>query len=201
MSALRTRATSLAAAAALSLIAPLAGCSPAGDDDAAGEQAGGEAVGRTLAAAIADAPELSTIARALTEAGLADVFDGPGSYTVLAPNDAAFQALGSGNEAITEPARRAELVAILRGHILPGHLTPDAIRQAIEAKKGPVTMRTLDDRMVTFAADGKKITVSDGAGAKATVSDNTIVATNGVVLPVDAMIKQPPAASEGAPAQ
>jgi uncharacterized surface protein with fasciclin (FAS1) repeats len=200
MRRLVTRGHRLAAAAALALIAPLAACAPAGDD-AASEQSGGEATGRTLAAAIAGAPELSTISRALTEAGLADVFDGPGSYTVLAPNDQAFAALGSGKEAITEPAHRAELVAILRGHILPGHLTPDAIRQAIETKNGPVTMRTLDDRMVTFAADGKKITVSDGGGAKATVSDETIVATNGVVLPVDGMIKRPPAPAGGAPAQ
>lgn len=188
------------AAAALALAVSLSGCAPAESEGASEEQAG-QATGRTLAAAIAGAPELSTIARALTEAGLADVFDGPGSYTVLAPNDQAFAALGAGDEAITEPARRAELVAILRGHILPGHLTPDAIRQAIEAKKGPVTMRTLDDRMVTFATDGQKITVSDGAGARATVSADTIVATNGVVLPVDAMVKRPPAPAGGAVAQ
>lgn len=183
----------IAAAAALAVIAPLAACSQ-------GEERGGAAPAgnpsqQTLAAAIADAPSLSTISDALSEAGLAGVFDGPGSYTILAPNDQAFEALGSTGEAITEPGRRAELVGILRGHILPGHLTPDAIRDAIAQKKGPVTMRTLADGTVTFAsADGKAITVSSGDGTRATIQGDAIVASNGVVLPIDGLVKTPPEA-------
>ena len=182
----------VAAATALAALAPLAGCSQ-GETDGAAEVAA-EAGERTLAAAISDAPGLGTISDALSEAGLADVFDGPGSYTVLAPNDDAFSALGEGAEGITQPARRAELVAILRGHILPGHLTPAAIRQAIEQKKGPVTMRNLADGTVTFAATGDTITVTNGDGVKATVDGEAIVASNGVVLPLDGLVKLPPAA-------
>lgn len=183
----------LVAAAALAVLAPLAGCSQGEEGNAAAP--GAKASGRTLAAAIADAPSLSTISSALSEAGLSGVFDGPGSYTILAPSDEAFAALGSTGEALTTPGRRAELVAIIRGHILPGHLTPEAIREAIGQKKGPVTMRTLADGAVTFAsADGKAITVSAEGGPRATVAGDAIVASNGVVLPIDSLVKTPAAA-------
>jgi uncharacterized surface protein with fasciclin (FAS1) repeats len=183
----------IAAAAALALIAPLGACS---GGDAAAEQAGGEdAANRTLAAAISGESDLSTVSGALSEAGLADVFDGPGSYTILAPDDDAFDALGEGAKTLTAEDHKAELVAVLRGHILPGHLTPDAILKAIAAKKGPVTMRTLDDEQVTFSAEGKTITVTGANDAKATIDGDALVASNGVVLPINGFVKRAPASA------
>ena len=178
----------LAALIAAALIAPLGACS--NDDDNASTPAATTQEGnRTLAAAIGGAPGLTTVSTALSEAGLADVFDGPGSYTVLAPDDDAFAKLGQGSDSLTDPAHRAELVAVLRGHILPGHLTPDAIRKAIADKKGPVTMRNLADGTVTFAADGDTITATGSDGAKATIDGDALIASNGVVLPLDGLVK------------
>ena len=194
MAALSARGRSLAAAAALAVLAPLAACSDR--DTPAGETAAGEEADRTLAAAIGDAPGLTTVSSALSEAGLASVFDGPGSYTVLAPDDDAFAKLGDRGKTLSEAEHRAELVALLRGHILPGHLTPKAIRQAIADKKGPVTMTTLADGEVTFAAAGDAITVTGEDGAKATIEGEALVASNGVVLPLDGLVKK----AEPAPA-
>lgn len=184
-----------AAAAALAMLGPLAGCGA--------EQGGGDEVAtgvndtnRTLATAIGGAPGLTTISGALSEAGLGSVFDGPGSYTLLAPDDDAFGKLDDKGKMLSEAEHRAELVAILRGHILPGHLTPDAIKKAIAAKKGPVTMTTLADSTVTFAAAGDTISVSGEDGTKATIDGEALIASNGVVLPIDGLVK----ATEPAPA-
>lgn len=187
----------IAAAAALALLTPLAACSDA--DTASKTDAGGEgdASQRTLASAIGEGPGLTTVSTALSEAGLGDVFDGPGSYTVLAPGDDAFIKLGDGGKTLTEAERRAELVALLRGHVLPGHLTPAAIKKAIADKKGPVTMRTLDDGAVTFAADGDAITVTGKDGSKARIAGEALVASNGVVLPLDGFVKKTPPAPAG----
>lgn len=185
----------LAAATALALLVPLAACGQADGEAGTATTKSAEAGSKTLAEALADAPGLTTISGALSEAGLADVFDGPGSYTILAPDDDAFGALGSQGESLTDPGRRAELVAILRGHILPGHLTPDAIRQAIEQKNGPVTMRNLADGTVTFTADGETITVTNGDNGRATIDGDAMVASNGVVLPISGLIKAPPASA------
>lgn len=176
-----------AAAAALAVLPALGACT--NEDPAAEVTSDGDAARRTLAAAIGGAPGLTTVSGALSEAGLADVFDGPGSYTVLAPDDDAFAKLGPNGEALTSADHRAELVAVLRGHILPGHLTPDAIRKAIADTGGPVSMRTLDDGMVTFTAQGNTIAVSSSDGSKAIVDGAAIVASNGVVLPLDGLVK------------
>ncbi|MFA9199628.1 MAG: fasciclin domain-containing protein [Cypionkella sp.] len=185
-----TPAARIAAAAAAALLAavPLAGCGEKAERGEAGET--GAVDERTLAVAIADAPGLTTVAGALTEAGLAGVFDGPGSYTLLAPDDDAFARLEGQVPALGDPARRAELVAILRGHVLPGHLTPDAIRQAIAARKGPVTVTNLADGLVTFTAEGDSLTVTGADGSKARLSGTPLVVSNGVVLPLDGVIKQ-----------
>jgi len=179
----------IAAAVALAALVPLGACSQGADEAPAAE---GDAARQTLAAAIGGAPGLTTLSDALSGAGLAEVFDGPGSYTVLAPDDDAFATLGEDGKALTDPANRAELVAILRGHILPGHLTPAAIKQAIADKKGPVTMRTLADSTVTFSAEGDAISIAGESGAKANIDGEALVASNGVVLPVDGLVKAAP---------
>jgi uncharacterized surface protein with fasciclin (FAS1) repeats len=180
--------------AAVVMLVPLGACSK-NDSATPGGSASATPGNQTLAATISGAPGLTTVSTALTEAGLGDVFDGPGSYTVLAPDDDAFAKLGEAGKSLSEPAHRAELVALLRGHILPGHLTPDAIRKAIEDKKGPVTMRTLGNGVVTFSADGDAITATGADGTKAKIDGAALVASNGVVLPLDGVVKSPASAT------
>ena len=184
----------LAASAGIALLLSLGACSGKDDTPAAAASSSADAGHGTLASTIGSAPGLTTLSAALSQAGLGDVFDGPGSYTILAPDDDAFAKLGETGKSLSDPANRAEMVAILRGHILPGHLTPDAIKKAIADKKGPVSMRTLADSMVTFSADGDSIVATGADGAKATIDGAPLVASNGVVLPLDGLIKSPPAA-------
>ena len=189
----KTRVTG--AVAAVAVLAMLGACS---DNEAAAPAATAVATepgNQTLATAISGAPGLTTISTALTEAGLGDVFDGPGSYTVLAPDDDAFAKLGDEGKALTKPDHRAELVALLRGHILPGHLTPDAIRKAIEEKKGAVAMRTLGNDVVTFTVEGDKLVATGADGTKARIDGAAVIASNGVVLPLDGVVKSPRSAT------
>ncbi|GGD98557.1 hypothetical protein GCM10011515_18000 [Tsuneonella deserti] len=181
----------IGALAAVALLAPLGACSKADEKSAPTAQASNG----TLAAELGGAPGLTTFSTALADAGLGDVFDGPGSYTVLAPDDDAFAKLDQGGKTLTDPAHRAELVAVMRGHILPGHLTPEAIRKAVADKKGPVSMRSLDESMVTFTTDGDTIVVTGADGGKARVDGAALVASNGVVLPLDGLVKSPPPVS------
>jgi uncharacterized surface protein with fasciclin (FAS1) repeats len=183
------------AVAAVAVLATLAACSDKEAATPAATSVAAQPANQTLAAAISGAPGLTTVSTALTEAGLGDVFDGPGSYTVLAPDDDAFAKLGDEGKTLTDAEHRAELVALLRGHILPGHLTPDAIRKAIEEKKGPVTMRTLGNDVVTFSAEGNTIVATGADGARAKIDGAALVASNGVVLPLDGVVKSPESAT------
>lgn len=180
--------TGLAAVALASL--PLASaCSKVEDENP--ETATKEDSTVTLAAALGSESDMNTISHAISESDLAEVFDGPASYTLLAPNDAAFDALGKqGSELMTEE-QRPMLVAVLRDHLLPGHLTPEAIEKAIAQKGGPVTMTTFGEEKVTFSQDGDTITVSTGGGSKASVVGTSIAANNGVVIPLDTVLLPP----------
>lgn len=183
--------------ASLALAVPLAGCGSekAGETPAA---AGRAETDGTIASTLADAANLTTVSSAIGDAGLTGVFDGPGSYTLLAPDDEAFAKLGGGAQGLTTPERRAELVAVLRGHILPGHLSTEAIGKAIDAKKGPVTITTLGESTVEFARSGDGFTVTGADGSVARIAGQPMVASNGVVLPLDGLIKKPEPAAAAA---
>ena len=151
---------------------------------------------RTLAASLGDAPDLTSLNDAISETGLGSIFDGPASYTLLAPSNAAFEALGEEGEALLTEDQRPLLVGLLREHILPGHLTPENIAQAVEDQSGDVTMTTLGGGEVTFSKAGDTITVSNTNGSTAELAPSATAATNGVIIPLDAVLipKQSPEA-------
>ena len=151
---------------------------------------------RTLAASLGDLPDMASLNGAISEAELGSIFDGPGSYTLLAPNDAAFNALGEEGKTLMSEEQRPVLIGLIREHILPGHLTPENIAQALEDKGGDVTMTTLGGGEVTFSKDGETISVSNGMGSTAKLATNATAATNGVIIPVDTVLV--PAEAPGA---
>ena len=183
---IRLLSASALAAAALALQA----CSGGADDADRAEVSSG-----TLASLVADADELSIVSETLGDAGLAQVFDGAAAYTLFAPQDAAFKALGEAGEALQTAEQRPAMVAILRDHIVPGYLTPDDIGKAIELDAdGSVVMRTMGDHTLTFTSEGDSIAVSSEDGAKAHFAGEALRASNGVAIPLDGVLKQAPPA-------
>lgn len=168
-----------------------AACSKVEDgENAASADAQGN-VTETLAASLGDADGLGSLANAIETAELGTVFDGPGSYTLLAPDDAAFEKLGDQGNALLEEEQRPMLIAVLRSHILPGHLTPENIAKAIDDKGGPVTVTTLGGGNVTFSKDGEALTVANDEGSSAPFSADATAATNGVIIPIGAVLMPP----------
>lgn len=181
----------LAAATLIGLMVPLAACSGNGGETSdKASPALADKTTRTLASVIAGQSELSQVSDAMAEAGLAGVFDGPGSYTVLVPENSAFEALGEAGETLTDAAHRPELVAVLRDHILPGALTAKAIETAIAENNGSVEMRTMGGSTVTFTREDGKIVVTGADGSRATLDGQAIVASNGVAMPISGLLKK-----------
>ena len=145
----------------------------------------------TLASVVEDAEGLSVVSAVLGDAGLEQVFDGAASYTLFAPQDGAFDALGEAGEDLRSPEQRAAMVAILRDHIVPGYLTPDDIANAIDvADDGSVEMRTMGAHTLTFTGEGETITVTGEDGAKARFAGDALRASNGVAIPLDGVLKR-----------
>ena len=177
-----TRSIMLAAVAALALSA----CEKKNDTattPAAKEAAGAE----TLAKGI---PADSRMGAALKAAGLDATLAGPGPYTVLVPDDAAFAKLPVGTlDALMKPEGRADLTALLTYHILPGTILAEDIGKAIETGKGKAVLATMGGGTLTATRDGDAIVLTDGAGGTARIAKADDKRSNGVIHQVDGVLK------------
>lgn len=143
---------------------------------------------QTLASALGSDGKLSQFREAIDSSELSTVFDGPASYTLLAPDNAAFSALGEEGTSLMQEEQRPILVAVLREHMLPGHLTLEAIGEAIDRAGGSVKMTTLGENPVSFSRDGDAIVFSAANGSSARVSGTPASTSNGVVIPIDTVL-------------
>jgi uncharacterized surface protein with fasciclin (FAS1) repeats len=179
----------LATVAAAALLLPLAACSDK-SDEARSDKAAAEPSSDTLAAAMAERDELSTLGAALRDTGLSQVFDNAGSYTIFAPTNDAFAKLGEAGAALRQPSQRAVLTAVLRDHIVPGYLTPDDIGTAIDTQGGKVKVQTMGDHKLAFTRDGQSYRVTAEDGSTAVIAGDATTASNGVAIPVDGVLKK-----------
>lgn len=179
------RISTAAVLAALSLAA----CNPAPDAEAGGAAAPSS---RTLAAELKDAGDLGTLEGVLANSGLEKVLEGVGPYTVLAPVDAGFA--GASAFDFRDEAEKAQAAALLRTHMLPGAVTRADVSAAIaRAEGGKVEMRTLDNGLVTFTQEGQTIVATLADGGRAVLTGREVVASNGVIQPIDGVLLTAPA--------
>src|SRR6476619_5502024 len=120
------------------------------------------------------AGQFTTLAKALTAAGLIDTLKGPGPFTVFAPTDAAFAKIPPAKlNALL--ADKAALTKVLTYHVVPGMVV------AADVRTGRVKTVEGDDLVVSATPAG--VTVND---AKVVKTD--ILATNGVIHVIDTVV-------------
>jgi uncharacterized surface protein with fasciclin (FAS1) repeats/plastocyanin len=134
---------------------------------------------KTCYAIVADDPQFSVLGAALKASKLDAALSGNGTFTILAPNDAAFAKLPNGTVASLLKEPEGQLKQILLNHVVAGKplLAVDVVKLG-EAK-------TMQGTVV-------KINTTDGVtigGAKVTKTD--IVCSNGVIHVIDRVILPP----------
>jgi uncharacterized surface protein with fasciclin (FAS1) repeats len=102
-------------------------------------------------------PALSGLVSTVTRASLADSLNTQPNITVLAPVNAAFQALPA-DQVKALQGDNAKLTAVLTHHVIQGRLTPQQLAG---------THTTLNNDVVTIAGSGESYTVA-GAGTLST---------------------------------
>jgi len=123
------------------------------------------------------AGSFTTLAKALEAAGLLETLKGTGPFTVFAPTDEAFAKLPAGTlDTLLKPENRAKLTRILTYHVVPGR-----VMAADVVKLHSATAVSGDT--IAIATHGGGVTVDN-----ARVVKTDIVATNGVIHVVDAVI-------------
>ncbi len=120
---------------------------------------------------------LSTLVTAVKAGDLVDVLKGDGPFTVFAPTNEAFAKLPAGTvENLLKPENKAQLVAVLTYHVVPGKVMSSDLKDGMKAK-------TAQGGEVTISLKDGKAMVN---GATVTAAD--IEASNGVVHVIDTVI-------------
>lgn len=130
---------------------------------------------------VANDPSLSTLATAITAAGLGENLKGSGPYTIFAPSDQAFAALpAEARQELLLPENRDELRQLLSYHVVSGNLTSDQLRSG--------QVQSLEGEPLNVSVDQANAQVRVN---NATVSQADIPASNGVIHVVDQVILPP----------
>ena len=175
---------------ALTILA-LPACSDANKGDQAANAAAGNAdakgaEGTTIASGMAQDSQFLAAAKS---AGLDATLAGPGPYTVLAPNNAAFAKLPAGTlENLQKPEQKGQLTSTLTYHILPGVVLAEDIGKAIDNAKGKAVLATMGGETVTATKEGDKIVLTDAAGTKSTIVKADEKRSNGIVHEIDTVL-------------
>lgn len=122
------------------------------------------------------AGNFSTLAKALTAAGLIDTLKGTGPFTVFAPTDDAFAKLPQQTLSdLLKPENKEKLTAILTYHVVPGKVTASQVANISQA--------------ITVQGQSLKVDTRDGVkinDAKVIAAD--VEASNGVIHVIDSVL-------------
>ena len=139
---------------------------------------------KTIASGLTSDSKFMAAAKA---AGLDQTLAGAGPYTVLVPDDAAFDKVPAGTFD-TKPENRAQLTGILTNMILSGTMLVEDIDKAVDRGKGKALLATMGGGTLTATKDGGKTVLTDSKGNKATIAKGDDQYSNGVVQHIDAVL-------------
>lgn len=132
----------------------------------------------SVVSTVMQAGNFSTLIALLNMAGLSDVLEGNGPFTLFAPTDAAFAKLPQETlESLMQPENREQLKSILTYHVVPNKMTAQEIM-------GSNAASTVSGAMLPFKST-KENEVQVGS---ASVVRSDMMSTNGVVHIIDQVL-------------
>ena len=138
----------------------------------------------TITATISSNSNFTLLKAALARAGLDATLDKAGSYTLFAPTDDAFKALGYGDPAIINLAPVATIQAVLQYHLIGTTLSSTSIATGVNT---PVaTVAPNQSVYITKMASSSIISVN---GAR--IVGTSAQASNGIIYPIDRVLLPP----------
>jgi uncharacterized surface protein with fasciclin (FAS1) repeats len=125
--------------------------------------------------------DFTTLVAAIQAAGLVEILQGEGPFTVFAPTNEAFANLPDGTvESLLKPENKEMLIAVLTYHVVPGRVMAADVVEL----EGATTVQGSD---ITIKVTEEKVVMVDNA----TVLATDIEAGNGVIHVIDTVILPP----------
>jgi transforming growth factor-beta-induced protein len=125
----------------------------------------------------------TSLVAAVEAAGLAETLSGEGPFTVFAPTDEAFTALGDTTTDLLKPENKAQLSDILLYHVVPGKV----MAADVAGLDGQSAETALAGKSVAIKVDGDKVILNENVNVIIT----DIEASNGVIHVIDAVLLPP----------
>ena len=130
--------------------------------------------------------------QALKAAGLEDVLDVSGPFTVFAPTNSAFAKLSPDElEELFNEGNRKKLKDILTYHIVAGNFTASKILKAMCRGEGKASFTTVQGKKIFATMEGTDIVLTDGMGNEAKITTADSGHANGVIHQIDSVIVPP----------
>ena len=131
----------------------------------------------------------TTLVAAVKAAGLVETLVSEGPFTVFAPTNAAFDKLPAGTVGtLVKPENKETLTKILTYHVVAGKVSSADLLKLIKNGNGKAVVTTVSGGKLTAMRNGKKITLMDEKGGKATVTIKDVNQSNGVIHVIDSVL-------------
>ncbi len=131
----------------------------------------------------------TTLVAAVKAAGLVDVLQTKGPFTVLAPVNKAFAALPAGTvETLLKPENKDQLTKILTCHVIPAKALSTAIKKMVKDDGGSHTVDTVGGCKLKLSLVGTKLRITDEQGNVARVTIADVKQSNGVIHVIDKVL-------------
>lgn len=144
---------------------------------------------KTIVEIAAGNENFETLVAAVTAADLVETLNSDGEFTVFAPTDDAFAALPAGLvEALVKPENKATLQKILTYHVVGAALPASAVVDGIKSNNGKLKATTVEGGQFSVMLDGGNVVIEDAQGNKSKVITTDIMASNGIIHVIDAVI-------------
>ncbi len=131
----------------------------------------------------------TTLVAAVKAAGLVEVLEGPGPFTVFAPTNEAFAKLPAGTvDTLLKPENKEMLVKVLTYHVVAGRVSSADLMQQIKAGNGKAELKTVQGETLTATMNGNHIVLTDEKGDNSMVTIANVFQSNGVIHVVDTVL-------------
>lgn len=143
----------------------------------------------TIVGVAASNDNFTTLVAAVKAAGLVDVLNSDGPFTVFAPVNEAFDKLPKGTVAtLLKPENKKLLTSILTYHVVAGEFKAKDVIKAIKSNNGKFSIKTVQGNMLTASLKDGKVVLKDAKGGMSTVVLTDVDASNGIVHAIDAVV-------------
>ena len=128
----------------------------------------------------------TTLVAAVKAAGLVDVLQGKGPFTVFAPTNEAFAALPAGTvDSLLKPENKDKLVKILTCHVIPAAAMAADVTKMAMADGGTHEVTTVGGCKLKLSVKDNMVMIADENGGTAMVTIADVKQSNGVIHVID----------------